>query len=560
MEDFEVGLDIRKYFFLLTKWWWLIVLCTLVSGGTAFLVDSAQPRIYEARATLVLQNSSNSLNNYILRSTQWEPETYKELLPVLLPETATRLKIGPIAPNNVTVERVTDSRVIYLKVRDTDPLRAAEIANTIPLVFDSYTESLLLDTYAEMRTSLSDEMKRVEADIAATQARIDALGQPASGAEQEELKRLQTSLSQYRYNYGQMLTSYEQVRLAETQSKGSMVIFKQATPPSGSSYPNTRRDVLITLVLGALLACAAILLIDYLDDTIKTGEDVTRVLGCTLLGTVAMIQPTKRGGEINTLIAHLEPRSPLSEAFRALRTNVRFASVDHPMKRLAVTSSKPSEGKSLVAANLAVVFAQAGSSVALIDCDLRRPKQHIYFDLPNQTGTTDCLVSDPASGLEPWLQPTEINNLHLMSSGALPPNPSELVGSHRMGQLIDQLAGQHDIVLLDTPPLLAVTDAALLSRQVDGVVLILAAGSTREKEARKAYNDLIRVGAPVLGVVLNKIPTSRHGEYGDEYYYAQYAYGDKKKKPHLWQKLLPKGFLNSVSHRHHPSNKPVKPA
>lgn len=538
----------RRYLFLLVKWWWLVVLCTLLAGGVAYGVSRSLQPIYQATATLVLEQSGTSLSNYLLRNSQWEPETYTALLPILLPETSTRLGIAAIPPENISVEAVRDSRVLYLRVRDPDPQRAADIANTIPVAFDEYTESLLLDTFSEMKASLSKEMEQLEGDIATTQSRVDAIGQAATPAEAEELKRLETALSQYRYNYGQLLASYEQVRLSETQSRGSLVIFKQAGVPSSPAFPQTRRNTLLASLVGMILAVGVIFLFEYLDDSIKTPEDVSRVMGRNLLGSIAVIHPRHRGENIQPLVARFEPRSPLSEAFRGLRTNVRFASVDRPMGRLLVTSSKPSEGKSLVAANLATVFAQGGHSVVLVDCDLRRPKQHTLFAVPNSGGVTNALLDAPDAEVSEWLQDTPVENLHLMTSGPIPPNPAELVGSRRMGELVERLKENHDVVIVDSPPLLAVTDAALLSRQVDGVLVVLAAGNTKEREARRALEDLTKVTAPVLGVVLNKVPSNRHGEYGHEYYYSQYAYSSSEEKA-SGRKKLRVGELFTGSHR-----------
>lgn len=552
--------ELRNYYFMFRRWLWLVALCALLAGGTAYILNKRSRPVYQARATLLLEQSGTALTKNLLRTVQWDPATYSHLLPILLPETSARLKIGPISPGNISIQPVRDSQVIYLIVRDYDAQRATDIANTIPLVFDEYTESLLLDTYSEMKTSLSNEMKRLEGDITAAQTRLDVLGTPATAADKEEVKRLETALSQYRYNYGQLLASYEQVRLSETQSKGNLVVFKQAETPTSPAFPKTKQNTLLAAIVGAMLAVGIVFLIEYLDDTIKTQDDISRVLKRSLLGGIAVLTSGRRGEAIDVLITHTEPRSPLSEAFRGLRTNVRFASIDRPVGRLLITSAKPSEGKSLVAANLAITFAQSGCSVVLVDCDLRRPKQHTFFNIPNHAGVTDSLLSAPGTDANQWLRPTPVENLRLMTSGQIPPNPSELVGSRRMGELIEGLAKQNDVVIVDSPPVLAVTDAALLSRQVDGVLLILVAGGTREKEAHRAVEDLVKVDAPILGVVLNKIPSHRHGEYANEYYYSQYAYSSSGRQSSSSPKTLSEGFLGMFSRSNGKSHKTRQPA
>jgi len=193
-----------------------------------------------------------------------------------------------------------------------------------------------------------------------------------------------------------------------------------------------------------------------------------------------------------------------------------------------VTSSSPTDGKSVTAANLAIAMAQAGQAVVLVDSDLRRPTLHKLLQLSNEAGVTNGLLADSDSGVDGYLLPTGVENLQLLASGPLPPNPSELLGSQRMSQLMEHLEQQADVLVFDSPPILAVTDAAVLSRQVDGVLVVVEAGKTREGEARRAMEELAKVDAPVLGVVLNKVPMRRRGGYG--YYYYQHYYDESESK------------------------------
>ena len=519
-------MELIQYLNVLRKWLWLIVLGTLLASSTAYVVSINTQPVYEAAATLLLEQTSSQIYNLRLVSVQWEPLTYAELIPQLLPETAARLGLDKIEAGNVSVDTVRDTRVVKLRVRDMDPHRAAEIANTIPLVFTKYTEELLLGRYAESKATLRKELDRLETDIEATQSRIEAIGEATTVAQKAELTRLETILAQHRYNYGQLLASYEQVHLAEMQAKGSLVIFREATVPSSPVLPRTRQNTLLAAVAGAMLAVGVAFLMEYLDDTLKTPEDVARVLELVTLGSIAHLQSGRRGGKAEPLMTAAHPRSPVSEAFRVLRTNIQYAGVDRPMRRLLVTSPGPSDGKSFLAANLAIVFAQAGQSVVLVDSDLRRPTLHHLFDLSNSAGLTNSLLSEANPGLGEWLLPTPVERLRLLASGPLPPNPSELLGSQRMGQFIEHLAQEADVVIFDSPPVLAVTDAAVLSQRMDGVLLAVQAGGTREREARRAQEELARVNSPVLGAVLNKIPIGRRGEYG--YYYYRHYYGETK--------------------------------
>ena len=223
------------------------------------------------------------------------------------------------------------------------------------------------------------------------------------------------------------------------------------------------------------------------------------------------------------LIVHEQPKSPIAEAYRTLRTNIQYAKVDGELKVLLFTSAGPGEGKSTVAANTAVALAQAGHKVILVDCDLRNPVQHHVFHL-NKKGLTNCLVGEsPAIEL---LQETEVPNLRVLTSGPIPPNPAELLGSSRMELALNSLKEIADYIVLDCPPVIAVTDASVLSRKVDGVILVLEANQVRPEMAQKAKELLENAQATILGAILNRAEI----ESEHSYYYYYYGHGDEKKK------------------------------
>lgn len=218
----------------------------------------------------------------------------------------------------------------------------------------------------------------------------------------------------------------------------------------------------------------------------------------------------------NTLITISNPRSPIAEAYRTLRTNLEFSNLDKSMRALLVTSASAEEGKSTTLANLAVTIAQGGKRVILVDADLRRPTQHQIFDLKNSAGLTD-MVRDDEILKNPTLQETAVPNLVVLTSGQLPPNPAEILGSKRMDEILAVLLERADMVLFDAPPLLAVTDAAVLSQKVDGVLLVTSAGKTKRENARKAQAQLEKINARIIGAVLNNVKA----ESGTSYYYAE---------------------------------------
>jgi capsular exopolysaccharide synthesis family protein len=208
--------------------------------------------------------------------------------------------------------------------------------------------------------------------------------------------------------------------------------------------------------------------------------------------------------KLSKLITVSEPRSPVSEAYRALRTNLDFASLDRALKTLVVTSAGVGEGKSTTLANLAVVSAQAGRKVVLVDADLRRPTLHQIFGLSNEAGLTTVMMDDTALASPP-LQETGVEALSVLTSGPLPPNPAELMGSRRMEEVVAALAERADQVFFDTPPVVAVTDAAVLSTKVDGVLLVISAGKTRREYARTAVQRLEQINARLVGTVLTNV-------------------------------------------------------
>ncbi|HWR45847.1 CpsD/CapB family tyrosine-protein kinase [Sporomusa sp.] len=220
------------------------------------------------------------------------------------------------------------------------------------------------------------------------------------------------------------------------------------------------------------------------------------------------------------LIVHEDAKSPIAEAYRTMRTNIQFAKVDSDLRVIMFTSAGPGEGKSTTTANTAVAMAQSGKKVIIVDCDLRKPVQHKIFGKKNR-GVTNILVEErPVADL---IQDTDIDNLQVLTSGPIPPNPSELLGSARMREIIDSLKELADIVIIDAPPTVAVTDACVLASSVDGILLVLGAGEVRPEMAQKAKELLTKANGHILGVILNRV------EIEEEHAYYYYYYGNEKK-------------------------------
>lgn len=226
------------------------------------------------------------------------------------------------------------------------------------------------------------------------------------------------------------------------------------------------------------------------------------------------------------LIVHTDPKSPISEAYRTLRTNIQFSSLDNPIKTMVVTSAGPGEGKTTSVMNLAVTMAQFGSKVLLIDGDLRKPALHKIFAISNELGLTNVLVGE--QDYKEGVSPTHVERLEILPAGVIPPNPSELLASNKMKQLLNKVREDYDFVIIDTPPAAVVTDASVLSAVADGTVLVCESGQVPIEGAKRAKELLENVNANIIGVILNKIPTDQKG-YSQYYYYHYYREDSPKK-------------------------------
>lgn len=226
-----------------------------------------------------------------------------------------------------------------------------------------------------------------------------------------------------------------------------------------------------------------------------------------------------------------DPKSVVAEAYRVLRTNLQFSAVDKPLKTILVTSSVPQEGKSMVIANLAISIASTGNKTLLVDADLRRPKQHKNYLLENHIGLSNFLAENLP--LDTVINPTKVDTLHVITSGPVPPNPAEILGSERMNKFIEEVSSIYDTVLFDTPPVNSVADASILSSRMDGVILVVEAGSTEREAVIIAKQQLEKVNARILGVVLNKVQ-QRSGSY--YYYYYYYGEEDNERIRRKWRK------------------------
>ncbi len=338
--------------------------------------------------------------------------------------------------------------------------------------------------------------------------------------------------------YIMMRTKYEENRIAEAGQIGTVRIIDNAKMPDSPIKPKKKMNLLLGILLGLGLGVGLTFGREYLDTSLKSIEDVEN-LGFSALGSIPLIAPQvmnrhikeNGNGEISQiqsrLITHFAPKSPISEAYRTLRTNILYSRADEPIQTGIVTSSGPGEGKSTTVSNLAITFAQMGTKTLLIDGDLRRPVLHGIFGVDRGEGLTNVLIGKRK--INEVLCDTGLEDLKLITAGTLPPNPSELLASKAMDAFLIEAKQMYEVILFDSPPIIAVTDAAILARKVDGLVLVMKSGQTNKDALLRAQVLLNNVKATLFGVCVNGVNVERmYGSY--YYYYHYYYYGDGKHK------------------------------
>lgn len=383
----------------------------------------------------------------------------------------------------------------------------------------------------------------IESEIKGSSARVNALREVVEQYEKElallpgqglELVRMERQVQVDENTYILLTQKLEETKIAEAGQKEIVRVIDQAIEPEYPVSPRKTLNLLLGALIGLGLGIGLTFLIEFFDDSIKN-PDVLEKMGLSILAIIPEISQKEitgkaamsngNGAKENDptqarLVAHLDPKSPISEAYRTLRTNIQFQNMKNKQSTIMVTSSTPKEGKSTTIANLAITMSQMGSRVLLVDTDLRRPVVHSIFNLQKDKGLTNFLVGK-MSFLD-VVKPTFVDNLSIVTSGPLPPNPSELISSDMMDRFVQESGDNFDIVLFDSPPIIAVTDAAILSTKVDGAILVVKAHQTQKNAIARAKNLLDKVNANIVGCLLNSVNVEK--AYGSNYYYYYYHY------------------------------------
>lgn len=402
----------------------------------------------------------------------------------------------------------------------------------------SATRSALLAEVENIQGSVKRQLAQLDHQEAGLSSLLEKAKRQALDLNLLEIEynRLSRSKENNEKLYQIVLERMKESDLAQMMRVNNIRVLDRPLVPRGPIRPRVFLNVLLGVFFGAIAGVGAASLRSFLDRTLKTPDDVERELGLPFLGLIPEIdestkRPTgarrrrSRRAELvhnRELIVHELPMSGIAEASRAIRTNLLFMSPDQPYKTLLVTSASPSEGKTTVACCVAIAMAQAGQRVILVDCDLRRPRMHRIFQRDPQIGVTSALLEPEV--LDTGALTTEIPNLSVLPAGPIPPNPSEILHSDKFRRLLDELRHKYDRVIIDSPPVVAVTDAAILSTIVDGTMLVVRAFKTQFDVGRQGVRALSDVGAKLAGCVLNSVDLDRHEYKYYHYYYHKEGY------------------------------------
>jgi non-specific protein-tyrosine kinase len=509
-------MDIKPYFAPLLKWWKLIALACVLSAISSFLLVIRQPPIFQTRTTLVIGRAvyePNPTTGEIGLATQLATY-YADIVQRDIVRNATREALNLTSLPTYTAAAAPNSQIIEILVTDTSPQRAQAVANELARQLMLQTPSNPEQEEQKHQEFINQQMTLLEAQIQETLDKIAELEAKLGGLTsarqisdtQSEISTLQQKLLTLQTNYAAFLGR------STGRALNSLSVIEPAALPTRPVGPNRIMVILLSVVIAFLITSGAAYAIEYLDDSLKTPEDITKALNLPIVGYISEMGKEPEKG----LYVAKNPTSAISEAFRALRINLDFIEIDQASRVFLIVSADKAEGKTVVAANLAQIMAQGGVPTILVDADLRMPSVSKYLSLPDDKGLSD-LFRDDTGVDEVILKPSQ-ENLSVITSGSLVSNPADLLGSRKMNAILDELKSRADVIIIDCPPVM-VSDATLLSTKVDGVLMVVGYGLSHKSDVLAALKQLNRVGAKVIGVVFNRIPAGTQGHYYGLYRY-----------------------------------------
>lgn len=542
-------MEIIDYVRLARKWAWLFIVAALVAGGIAYVVSSSRPDVYEAEATLSVGGfiRQPNPNAYDFLAGENLAENYAVLAKTFEILEATVLAGDfPLEPQQladmVSTRIIANTSMLVIGVTYIDPVMVADIANELAVQLIQNSPTNLTDAQQGQLELAQAEVDRINLELEQTRVQLELVDAQIAAAESDgERNLLQVRRDTLLEQINQMSATVAQfsVTVATLQNRvNSLEIVERARIPTNPTGASTTSTTLLGAIVGLALAWGGVLLIEYLDDTLRSPEQVVQSIALPVVGTVNKFGKAKASYP-ERLVTLTDPTSPMAESYRTMRTNLLFSTGNGQRQAYIITSVGPQEGKSVTSANLAVTMAAAGLRVLLIDADLRRPKIHQIFELPNKVGLTTLLAAQPLKQdgavdeafpsreqCDECLQDTTVPGLRVITSGFLPSNPTEVLGSALMQQWYNvfMTANNVDVIIFDVPPMMAVSDSVALAAATGApAILVIEAGKTRRHDVLRAKDQFDKLDVTIKGVVLNQID-SRDAGYSYNYYY--YASAD----------------------------------
>ena len=520
-------LELRDYLRVLWRRKWTIIVTVIVCVAIATFMAVREKAVYRTETQVLLQQRLVD-QLFVPAALQGggasaATERGNEIQIMNSPKVRAEVtKLLGREPEPVGFQALPGTDVVLVYSQGLNPKRLAATANAFAQTYIKVRTDLTVGQLTEASAQLQTQMGALDTQIAGIDAGLATFppapdvivqGKNITPTDPRVTQRNQLSAQRAQYQSQQA-----QMDLAATvAAQGDAEILSEANVPTKPLGRNPIRNAMAGLAIGIVLGIALAFLREYLDDTVKTKDDLEAASGLTAVGIVPSLADWKKR-EATPLISVMQPRSPAAEAYRSVRTSVEFLSLDQAIGSIQVTSALASEGKTSTLANLAVTFARAGQRVIVLCCDLRRPRVHEFFGLSNRVGFTSVLLGDAPIATAIQKADRELP-IGLVASGPLPPNPAELLASKRAVEVIEELDRRCDLLLIDSPPVLPVTDALVISGLVDGVLLVASARSSTKRGVKRASELLHQVDAPLIGSILNGV-SSKH-EYG-------YAYGDNR--------------------------------
>lgn len=502
-------MELQQYVKLLVKWWRLIVLFIVVSAGGTYLVSQRMDPVYAATTTFLIRPApptSSAAGSGALFTSDNLPQTVAQLMgnQRVLQEVIADLKLNTgtdALGKQIDVNIVRGTQLMAVTVEDRDPQRAADIANDVVRVYNGQNRALQQSSYQTTQKNLEQALAAALADVLSAQTSLDALGAPSTPEQIQEQVRLQLVLAQSRSVYEGLLQDYQKAQSAASGTDDLLTVVESAQPPARATRPNPPLYASLAAIVAALLSVAGVVLVGFLDDSVRSSEDVERVMGVPALARLAQ---KAHADPVARVVAASSSGSLEAEAYRMLAVTLGFAAADRPVRSLVVTGSGALEDRGAMAANLAVALAETGKRVILVDANLRDPSLHQIFRRQNQCGLTSVLQHPRPGQITDCLVSTYVKHLELLPSGPPAANPVPLLASQSFAQLLADLTAQADIVVLDGPPLPGAADSSILAHLCDATLLVVAASATRPAALARAKDLLAQAGAYLLGVVLTE--------------------------------------------------------